>query len=299
MGQTMRRSTPLLALTLSLALSITAPPAHADPGAGADAAPPSAPAWSAAIPDLAARVRASRSIVIQVAIPLCSNQQIHCGGSWAGHPGDLRTNIYWGAIFGARTFFERPAAGWERVEVAPRGLPMLEQAVFRRRVPGAAWGAAGEIEALVVLQAFHGSLIHQAVSTLWQTALSGGEVSFRDGGRDRREPVTVAAYAGHNRLMDGWRLPPAPPSPRPIPSFVLACMSERHFGVPLRGAGSSTLLTSRAYMAPEGYVIDAVAKAIAGNRPAAEIRGAAVDATAKWQRISRARADAVFAPPAR
>lgn len=296
----MRRTIPLLAATLSSALILAHSPARADPAAPAGAlAVASNPAWSAGLPDLAARVRAARAIVLQVAIPLCSDQQIHCGGSWAGNPAGLRTNIYWGAIFGARTIFERSDLGWERVDVSPRALPMLEQAVYRRRVPGAAWGVDGEIEALVVLQAFHGAHIHHAVNTLWQTALAGGEVSFRDAGRDRREPITVAAYAGHNRLMDGLRLPPPPPSPRPIPSFVLACMSERHFGVPLRGSGSPTLLTSRAYMAPEGYVIDAVARAIAENRPAPEIRSAAVDATARWQRISRARADAVFAPPAR
>jgi hypothetical protein len=250
--------------------------------------------WSANSSEIVARVKETKTIVVKVAVALCSHWQINCGGSWAGHPGGLRTNIYWGAIYGARTFFERAGSPWSRVDVSTGTSPILEQAVFQRRFNGAAWGIDDDVEALVVLQAFHGSLIHLAVGDLWNTALSGGEVLFHEGERERRLPVDVAGYAGHNRLMDGLRLPPKPSTVHPIPSFVLACMSERHFGVPLRDAGSPTLLTTRSYMAPEGYVIDAVAGAIAENRSVDEIRNAAVDATARWQRISRARADNVF-----
>ncbi|MCL2824418.1 MAG: hypothetical protein FWD57_10525 [Polyangiaceae bacterium] len=275
---------------------LAAPSALADNPVSAKDASPVPYAWSANSPEISARIRATKTLVVKVVVPLCSYEQINCGGSWAGHPGGLRTNIYWGAIFGARTFFEREGSGWSRVDITGGTTPILEQVVFRRRIGGGVWGVDQDVEALVVLQAFHGSFIHLAVGALWETALSGGEVSFHDGGNERRLPVDVVGYAGHNRLMDGLRLPPAPASPRPIPSFVLACMSERHFGVPLRKAGSPTLLTTRSYMAPEGYVIDAVAGAIAEDRSLADIRNAAVDATAQWQRIQRARADNVFAP---
>lgn len=293
----MARYLSILAAALLSTLSLAARDARADsadpPNAGDDAP------WSASSPEVAARVRSTKTFVVQVLVPLCSNRQINCGGSWAGHPGGLRTNIYWGAIFGARTFLERPEMQWERVDVSKPASPLLEQAVFRRFVPGAAWQTEGDVEVLVVLQAVHGALIHHAVNTFWEVALAGGEVSFRDGARERREPVSVAAYAGHNRLMDGLRLPPKPASLHPVPSFVLACMSDKWFGSPLRDAGSPTLVTSRGYMAPEGYVIDAVVKAMAENRTADDVRSAAVEATRKWQRIPRAHADAVFAPPAR
>ncbi|MCL2825453.1 MAG: hypothetical protein FWD57_15785 [Polyangiaceae bacterium] len=280
-----------------LAASLLAAPSTLAAGPDSVASASVVPAaWSANSPEIAARIRSTKTVLVKVVVALCSYEQINCGGTWAGHPGGLRTNIYWGAIFGARTFFERSGSPWSRVDVSSGTSPILEQVVFRRHIRGAVWGVDEDVEALVVLQAFHGSLIHRAVGALWETALSGGEVLFRDGGNERKMPVDVVGYAGHNRLMDGLRLPPVPASPHPIPSFVLACMSERHFGLPLRQAGSPTLLTTRSYMAPEGYVIDAVAGGIAENRSVEEIRSAAVDATAQWQRIPRASADNVFAP---
>jgi hypothetical protein len=60
---------------------------------------------------VAAQVRAGHPLVVYVVIPLCSNAQIDCGSPLAGRLGDLDHNLYWGAAFGARRFFERPRAG--------------------------------------------------------------------------------------------------------------------------------------------------------------------------------------------
>src|SRR5262245_50438317 len=48
--------------------------------------------------------------VLYVVVPLCSNEQVDCGSTLAGRPGDLEHNLYWGAVFGARRFFERRAS---------------------------------------------------------------------------------------------------------------------------------------------------------------------------------------------
>src|SRR5689334_15882421 len=86
MDQAMIRSRRLLAAGLLSLLVLDAGAARADPP------------WSASFPEIAERVRAKKTLVIQVMVPLCSREQIHCGGPWAGHPAGLRTNIYWGAI---------------------------------------------------------------------------------------------------------------------------------------------------------------------------------------------------------
>src|SRR5439155_16274319 len=115
----------------------------------------------------------------------------------------------------------------------------------------------------------------------------GGRLSFQDGDRRRDERIGIVGYAGHNRLMDGKTLPRASASARaPIPSFILACASEPYFGASLEQAGSLPLVMTRTLMAPEAYLIDAIARGLGENLPAPELRKRAVSAYGKWQKLS-------------
>jgi hypothetical protein len=253
--------------------------------------------WAEAFPAVMEDVRAGRPVVTVVVVPLCSNAQIDCGSGPAGKPGSLETNLYWGAIFGARRFLERKNSGWERVDVQEKEQladGMLQRAVYRRRVAGEAWGSPAQVEQLLVLEAVHGAKIDGAVDRFWALATGGGRVRFRDGERARDERVHVAGYAGHNRLMDGKKLPAPTAGRAPIPSFVLACYSESYFDGALSAAGSRPLVTTRALMAPEGYVVEAAVRALGDNRSAPSVRDDTVRAYAKWQRLSFGVASAMF-----
>lgn len=254
------------------------------------------PALSAALllsAALASSPAAAGPLVLYVTVPLCSSAQIDCGSSVAGRPGDLEHNLYWGAIFGARRFFERKNSGWERVELTRGGAVFLERGVYRRWFP-----RQGEapLEELVVLQAVHGDAIDQAVDHFFHMAAEGARVAFQDGSRPRDEPVAVAGYAGHNRLMDGKELPAVAGGARaPIPSFVLACASEPYFAPALLGVGSRPLVMTRALMAPEGYLVDALARGLGEGLEARELRARAVAAYGKWQGLSPREAGGIFA----
>lgn len=254
----------------------------------------STPAAAAPLDAAAADVQNGRPLVVSVVVPLCSNAQINCGGSLAGKPTDLQHNTYWGAIFGARRFFDRKGSGYERVEVT-QSDELLERVVYRRKVPGAPWGALGEVEQLVVLEAVDGGKIDDAVDRFWNLATRGGVLRFEDGGRPRQETIHVVGYAGHDRLMDGKKLPPPPDAPTPIPSFVLACYSDAYFGDALRAAGSTPMVTTKALMAPEGYVIDAAVQALGAHGDPDAVRAKVVSAYAKWQRMPLGTASWIFA----
>lgn len=243
----------------------------------------------------AAEPVAKPPLVIHVIVPLCSNEQIDCGSPSAGLPGNLRTNLYWGAAFGQRRFFERKKSEFTRIDLARGKGALLERAVYRRMIapPGS---ESKTLEEIVVLDAYHGDSIDTAVEVFWRRATLGGVVHFRDGDKDREERVSIAGYAGHNRLMDGLRLSTIPKNgASPIPSFVLACESEQYFGEALRAAGSETLVMTRSLMAPEGYVLDAVVRAIGDHARPKQIRASAVKAYAKWQKLSESAAGTIFA----
>ena len=254
--------------------------------------------WSEVDPHVATDIAAGHPLVTLVVVPLCSNEQIDCGSPIAGRPGDLEHNLYWGAVFGQRRFFERKNSGWTRVELTGGDGVLLERAIYRREVPGGPWGKAATVEQLVVLEAYHGAQIDRALGRFFRLSGRGGRVRFDDGGKQRDERVHVAGYAGHDRLMDGVAIPSfgeATPGSAAVSSFVMACYSEGYFGAPLRRAGSAPLVMTRALMAPEGYVVDAMARALADNAPRAELRASVVAAYAKWQRLGTGVVGGMFA----
>lgn len=278
--------------------------APSSPASGADSRPsaPAPGAWSAAYPSIASEVAGGAPLTIEVLVPLCNNDQIWCGADYAGRPGTPRTNLYWGAIFGARRLFDRPDSGWARVALEEHPGPLLERAVYQREVPGEPWGlaAGATAEVLVVLEAIHGEHIDEAVEQLYRRSARGAWVTVPGAEGPRRVRVHAMGYAGHNRVMDGIpfppRLDPLAPGEAPVPAFVLACSSDRYFSAALRQVGVEPVITTRTLMAPEGYVVDAVVQGLAANEPPAAVRRRVVTTYARWQRLSLAAAGEVFAP---
>jgi hypothetical protein len=291
---------------LVLSLALLSSPATADsPGKqppAVTAVPPSDASvktpWSDAVPHLLADLEAGLPLVTVVFVPLCSNSQIRCGGQGAGDPSSLDRNLYWGRAFGVRRYFNETARGWKEVARANGGGAMLEELVYASAIPGAHFGVKREsIEQLLVLRAVQGDAIELAVDGFYELAVRGGRASFGEGSARRDVRVHVAGYAGHNRLMDGYALKPvtAAASESPIPSFVIACKSEPYFSAALRERGSTPLVMTRDYVAPEGYAIEALVNALGENLPARDVRARVVRAYARWQRLSERTASTIFA----
>ena len=304
--RTLRASTLAVATTLAVLLLSTVALALPRPSASASGGTwvpepgpylPDAP-WSTLSPYLSEDLELGRPLVIEVFVPLCSNDQIDCGSAVAGRPGSLDTNLYWGAVFGARRFLDRPHSVWTRLELTPVDSVELRRATYRRQVPAARFELERRepVTQIVVLHAIHGSAIDQAVRRFWERAASGGTVTFHDGVRERTERVHAVGYAGHNRLLDGVKLPPVPRSWEPVPAFVLSCYSEPTFRRPLLRVGARPLVMTRALMAPEGYLLEAVLRGLGDNQSTRELRSRAVRSYAAWQRLSPAQAGRIFAP---
>lgn len=274
-----RRWTTGCAFTGLLALLSAAALAQPTP-VGASGSAAAARPWSDSSP-----ATVGQPLVIHVIVALCSTEYCQCGGRAKGDPADLESNLYWGAIFGARRLFDSPKSPWTRVSATPSGGQVLEHIVYQKS--GGPFG-----QTFVSLEAWNGSHTDDAIEKFWNIATGGGQVTIQG----KPETIHAVGYVGYNRLLDDVKLPAAA-SGQPIPSFVLARNSERTFGPALRQAGSFPLITTNGTMAPEGYTILAAARAMADNYSPRAIRVRMIEDYKLYQKISERAAAATFAWP--
>jgi hypothetical protein len=252
--------------------------------------------WSAANEHVAADLGAGAPLVLHVVVPLCDSRQIACGKGGAGNPRDLDRNLYWGAIFGARRFFDRKRSGFERVSSTREIEGVLERVVYRRWYDGAKWGRAERVEQIVVLDAVE--RIGAAVDGFWSGMKEGETIPIRDGERERSLRVHAVGYVGHNwgyeGIGTGQEKRRETSNADALPSFILSCVSERYFAAGLENEGSSALLLTRDFIAPEGYALEALVRALGENATRTQARHRVIAAYAKWQRIPVATAARLF-----
>ncbi len=235
--------------------------------------------------------------VVHVFVALCDNrnQGIAPVPAALGNGQDPASNLYWGAQFGADTFFRR-SEHWQPLAVEGRpARPLLARSVFVSNGPGP--------RVFVVMDAYDGAEMKSALGDFLRSAAGAteGAIEAADGaGRVRIAAWSAAdlvAFVGHNGLMDvkldafpirrnGASGPPA--------AVVLACKSNAWFKDPLRKAGCPPLITTAQLMAPEAYTLDATIRSWASGDPPEAVRERAAEAYARYQRCSLPAARGVF-----
>lgn len=222
------------------------------------------------------------ALELEVFVPLCDGTRLACGRGGAGDARSLEANLYWGAAYGAERFLSR-APGFQvrsRRDGAP-GSPVLRELVLERRP------ARGERAVRLTLHAYAGEHIDVALRDFLH-AVAGGS------------PADLVVWAGHDALMD-FPVPPVrvPEGASPRPAAVLACQSEPYFGPVLQALGSRPVVLTRTFMAPEAYLLEALAATVARHGPtdASAARAALVAAYARYQRITPRAAGTVFSLP--
>jgi uncharacterized protein YijF (DUF1287 family) len=222
---------------------------------------------------------ASTKKTVHVLVALCDNesQGIVPVPAKLGNGTDPANNLYWGAMYGTKTFL-RNSSSWKYLGEQP--VPdsnILERIVFK----------AQSADAYLVADAYRGDRIKKAVEDLLRAAggndgktLQTGGASLGLGGK-----AAVVVYVGHNGLMDVKVEPQErAASGRPVPSIVLACKSESYFRARLEALGSRPVLLTTGFMAPEAYTLDAAVRAWLSGSSASEIREQAASAYNAYQR---------------
>ncbi|HEX7830536.1 MAG TPA: hypothetical protein VF787_12820 [Thermoanaerobaculia bacterium] len=206
---------------------------------------------------------------VHVTVALCDNatQGIVPVPAAIGDGNDPRTNLYWGAMYGVKSWLKRD--GWSVQKVKTTHEAVLERIVAKKKINGR------DVE--IVADAWRGSRIREAITAFLEQASFGG--------------ADVIAYIGHDGLMEfdvSPRIGNAATKPRAI---VLACASLQYFGKHLQRAGSQPLLLTTNLMAPEAYTLTA---AIDAHVRGADVREAAARAYDKHQKCGLKAARKLF-----
>ncbi len=224
-------------------------------------------------------VAATPGTHIHVIVSLVDNasQGIEPVPAKIGNGDDPHSNLYWGALYGVKTFLSK-ADGWRKLgcEQAINDT-ILERCEF-------AW----KDKLTVTADAYRGRRIDQAMLDFMQQAATPPDPATRE----------MVVFIGHDGLMDAQNLPIIQRFPKHAmhdkQAAVLACMSDTFFARHLQAAGSKPVVTTHSFMAPEAYVLEAVARGFANQASEAELRSSAGIAYAKYQRISAKAGKSVF-----
>ncbi len=222
-------------------------------------------------------------LVIHAVVALCDNE--HQGivpvPKQLGNGQDPRGNLYWGAMYGLRTYLTRQV-DWSLVaEMEPDDERILERVVLHTQLPR----KDEVVPVFLVADAWDGAQMAGAVATFFRFAagqngekiqidMNGESLLLQTGGH-----AQLTAFIGHNGLMDQplQSLPKANRRAGARSSMVLACVSRLYFGKELLAVGSHPLLLTNGLMAPEAYTLDAAVRSwVAGGD-----RDAVLDAAAR------------------
>lgn len=226
---------------------------------------------------------------VHVFVALCDNasQGIVPVPAQLGNGDDPRNNLYWGAMYGVRTFLDKSEA-WRlmRTETDPTA-DVLERCIFRH----------ADRDLYLVADAYRGDRIRTCVEDFLKAAAGNGGGAV-ECGRDRlgvRGAAELVAYVGHNGLME-FSLPDPKPVAGATPrgAIVLACKSRPYFGPRLARIGCRPVLLTTCLMAPEAYTLVAGVEGWAGGEGAPQIRERAARAYDRYQKCGPSAAKRLF-----
>lgn len=190
---------------------------------------------------------------IHVLVALCDN--LHQGivpvPAKIGNGQDPANNLYWGAMYGVKTFMSKQK-DWKRLDVQANPAPhILERLVFKHATE----------DVFIIADAYDGAFIKDATQTFLDYAAGNRKLSLSVGEKtiDAGGGAQLIVYIGHNGLMDfslaSW---PTQADKNKRETAVFACMSKQYFSDPVKAGGAQPLLWTTNFMAPEAYTLHAL-----------------------------------------
>ncbi len=222
---------------------------------------------------------------IHVFVALCDNE--HQGivpvQHILGNGDDPKNNLYWGALYGVKSFFKR-SNNWQlqSSENNPTS-EILERCIFKH--------ATNNV--YLIADAYRGIEIKKTINDFFQAASGNNKqvitiekdndkISLGIGGNAK-----LITYIGHNGLMEfDLDNDPVSADSQVRDLIVLACSSREFFCDPLLNLRAKPLLLTTGLMAPEAYTLESAIEGWILNESNEQIKLRAASAYSTYQRCS-------------
>ncbi len=228
---------------------------------------------------------------VHLIVPLCDNKEqgIVPVNKALGDGKNPDSNLYWGALYGVRTYFNKSKV-WQLIKrYKPDSKTIAERCVYKHNTTNT----------YLVADAYWGKDIFKANANLFNFAYGLKKANLMI----NQTPIGINGnsdliiYAGHNGLMDfELKLKTQKQSKSPVPVIVLACKSKQYYAPIFSKLNIPTLLMTQSFMAPEAYTIEA-ALAHWANGGKSGFLNVASKAYSKYQKCSLKAAKTVFWEP--
>ena len=224
---------------------------------------------------LSQKVENRETLFVHLFVPLCDNenQGIVPVPARIGNGQDPRNNLYWGAGYGIRNFFDKKVKAWQFLEESkvPNNTKILERLLFYRKFENGA-------QVCVVADAYDGAEMETCIRDFLQS-IAGKRADYWTVQDSIEIPMhghtDLLIFNGHNGLMDGSvELIPNEDN-RQKDAMVIACASYGYFEPYLDAAGGYPLLTTTNLLAPEAYVVESAISEWARLKTGADVHHAA------------------------
>ena len=219
------------------------------------------------------------SKMIHVFVALCDNenQGIVPVSKTLGDGQNPNTNLYWGAMYGVKSYFNRIAPNWQLVETYSKDSLVLEAVMFKHKTK----------DVYMFAEAYDGAHIKQCIIDFLQATkgMFKKQIINDSDTLDFGGEADLVSFIGHDGLMD-FILPVDSSANQgdEKEAIILACYSKMYFKEHLKESNAQPLLWSTHLMAPVAYVLEAAITAWLSDKTDAEVREAAAQAYNKYQR---------------
>ncbi|WP_299835419.1 hypothetical protein [uncultured Tenacibaculum sp.] len=232
----------------------------------------------------------SQTKTIHVFVALCDNknQDIVPVPKKLGNGQDPKNNLYWGALYGVKSFFKYKAKDWKMIStLKTNSSDILERVLFKHKTR----------DVYLLADAYDGKKIKTCTEDFLKASNHQNEeniitdsIKLKFGGASN-----LIAYVGHDGLMEfDVNINYQKCKEKKKDVIILACFSKHYFSKEIKQANANPLLWTTNLMAPEAYTLDASITTWLNQSSSLQIKESAAKAYHKYQKCGMRGARSLF-----